>query len=69
MWNPTVLQDGDLAEVWASYAFYIGKTFSHCGVDSFQLLKEETGWKIIHLNYTRRKNDCSIPKEISDRFK
>ncbi len=69
MWNPTVLQDGDLAEVWANYAFYIGKTFSHCGVDAFQLVKEETGWKIVHLNYTRKKDDCGIPKEISDRFK
>jgi len=23
------------------YAFYLGKTFSHCGVDAFQLLKAQ----------------------------
>src|SRR5215210_3157392 len=27
--------DGDLAMAWASYKFYIGEKFSHCGVDSF----------------------------------
>ncbi len=69
LWGITVQQDGELAQVWANYAFYKGNTFSHCGVDAFQLIKEISGWKIITLIDTRRKDNCTIPKEIADKFK
>jgi hypothetical protein len=47
--------DGPLASVWTPYQFYLGEKFSHCGVNSFQLVKLEGGWKIVHLIDTRRK--------------
>jgi hypothetical protein len=50
--------DGPLASVWAPYKFYLGATFSHCGVNFFQLAKTEGGWKIIHISYTTRKDKC-----------
>jgi ketosteroid isomerase-like protein len=50
--------DGDLASVWANYKFYVGATFSHCGVDVFQLMKAADGWKIIYIVDTRRKDNC-----------
>jgi hypothetical protein len=50
--------DGDLAMVWAPYKFYLGHTFSHCGVDSFQLVKENGFWKILYLVDTRRRQNC-----------
>lgn len=50
--------DGSLASVWAPYKFYIGTTFSHCGVDVFQLMKTASGWKIIYIVDTRRKDNC-----------
>ena len=50
--------DGDLASVWAPYKFYLGKQFSHCGVDVFQLLRTKSGWKIIYIADTRRKDNC-----------
>lgn len=50
--------DGPLASVWAPYRFYIGTTFSHCGVDVFQLMKTAAGWKIIYIVDTRRKDNC-----------
>ena len=50
--------DGDLAIVWASYKFYIGEKFSHCGVDSFQLVRINGQWKILYLADTRRKTGC-----------
>jgi ketosteroid isomerase-like protein len=50
--------DGDLASVWAPYKFYLGKTFSHCGVDVFQLMRTKEGWKIIYIVDTRRKDNC-----------
>jgi hypothetical protein len=53
-----VLIDARLASVWTSYKFYIGDKFSHCGVNSFQMVKEKDGWKIVYLIDTRRKGDC-----------
>ena len=50
--------DGPLASVWAPYKFYLGDTFSHCGVNFFQQAKTEDGWKIIHIGYTVRKDNC-----------
>jgi hypothetical protein len=50
--------DGGLASVWAPYKFYLGKQFSHCGVDVFQLMRTADGWKIIYIVDTRRKDHC-----------
>jgi hypothetical protein len=61
--------DGDFAQAWCDYAFYVGKNFSHCGVDAFQLHKTKEGWKIFHLADTRRRSGCVVPKEIEDKFK
>jgi hypothetical protein len=69
IWNVKVQVDGDLAQAWCDYAFYAGKTFSHCGVDAFQLFKGKDGWKIFHLADTRRKTGCTIPKEVQDKHK
>lgn len=53
-----ILVDANLASVWTDYRFYVGDKFSHCGVNSFQLLKSDEGWKIIYLIDTRRKEPC-----------
>jgi hypothetical protein len=37
---------GDLATVSGRYTFYVGEKFSHCGMNTFNLVKTETGWKI-----------------------
>lgn len=50
-----VLIDGALASVWTPYKFYLGGKFSHCGVNSFQLVKLDGEWKIVYLIDTRRK--------------
>ena len=59
IYNTTIQIDGDIAQVWTDYSFYIGKTFSHCGVDAFQLVRENSKWLIINLMDTRRKEDCT----------
>lgn len=51
--------DGDLAIVWTPYQFYYKGVFSHCGVNSFHLVRFANGWKIQYLIDTRRKNGCS----------
>ena len=50
-----ILIDGPLAVVWTPYKFYLGTKYSHCGVNSFQLVKLEGNWKIVYLIDTRRK--------------
>jgi len=51
--------NGPLAMVWAPYKFYYKGTFSHCGVDSFQLVKINGEWKIQYLVDTRTKTGCN----------
>lgn len=50
--------DGDLAIAWTPYKFYLKTVFSHCGVNSFQLVRQKNGWKIQYLIDTRRKSSC-----------
>ena len=50
--------DGPLAIVWAPYKFYYKGVFSHCGIDSFQLVKINGEWKIQYLIDTRKKKGC-----------
>ena len=69
IWDVKVQQDGDFAQVWCDYAFYIGNTFSHCGVDAFQLHKQKGGWKIFHLADTHRAENCAIPKSVEQKHK
>ena len=38
--------DGDLAIVSGRYIFFVGDKFSHCGLNTFHLVRTETGWKI-----------------------
>ncbi|MCB2410519.1 nuclear transport factor 2 family protein [Hymenobacter lucidus] len=53
-----VLIDANLASVWTPYQFYVGPKFSHCGYNSFQLVKLAEGWRIVHIIDTRRKDGC-----------
>jgi hypothetical protein len=50
--------DGSMASAWTPYKFYVNDTFSHCGVNSFQLVKMSEGWKIVYIIDTRRKEPC-----------
>jgi hypothetical protein len=52
MWNPEVRISGGIAAVWAPYDFWIDGKFSHCGIDAFDLIKTEDGWKLAGGVYT-----------------
>ncbi len=49
-------------EIWRLYghriSFYFQGKFSHCGVNSFQMVKENGEWKIQYIIDTRRKDNC-----------
>lgn len=54
----TIRIDGDLASVWTPYKFYYKGKFSHCGVNSFQLVRLNGEWKIQYIIDTRRRQGC-----------
>jgi hypothetical protein len=54
----TIKIDGPLAIVWTPYNFYHNGQFSHCGVNSFHLVRFSSGWKIQYLIDTRRRQGC-----------
>jgi hypothetical protein len=54
----TVKVDGPLAIAWTPYQFYYKGKFSHCGVNSFQLVRLNGEWKIQYLIDTRRRQGC-----------
>lgn len=52
MWNPDVRIRGSIANVWTPYDFWIDGKLSHCGIDGFDLVKTDEGWKLAGGTYT-----------------
>jgi len=46
MKEPEVRVFGDMAIVFGRYTFHLGAKFSHCGTNSFHLVRTSEGWKI-----------------------
>ncbi len=58
IWTYDVKIDGLMANAWTEYTFYRGDELSHCGVNSFELIQYDDGWKISGITDTRRRTDC-----------
>jgi ketosteroid isomerase-like protein len=50
--------EGGLASVWTRYDLFVDGQHSHCGVDAFQLVRTEAGWRIIAIADTRTTEGC-----------
>jgi hypothetical protein len=59
IWSPTALEHGTVAVVWAQFDFHLNGKFSHCGIDSFSLLKTAAGWKIAGVADTHETTGCA----------
>lgn len=46
MYDPKTHIDGDWAMVWGRYVFFADGKLSHCGINQFNLVRTEAGWKI-----------------------
>lgn len=53
-WNFQI--DGNLAQVWTPYEFYINGGLVHTGVNSFQLFYDKGNWKIMYCADTRKRS-------------
>ena len=51
--------NGSLATVITPFSFYVHGNLSHCGVNSFSLVKMKEGWKIAHIIDTTIKEGCA----------
>lgn len=60
LFNITVEHSGNLASVWTPFAFYLDGKLSHCGVNSFQLIKQHEQWKIRYLIDNAYQGDCKL---------
>lgn len=49
---------GHIAHVSGPYDFWINNKFSHCGYETFALIKENAGWKITSLTYSVETEGC-----------
>jgi hypothetical protein len=58
IFDTEVRVDGNIASVWTRYNFYLNGALRHCGVDSMELLRTETGWKITQLSDTQQREGC-----------
>ena len=56
--EPTVLIRGPIAVIWGEYEFWIDGEFSHCGVDSADLVKISGEWKVANFMWTVEKENC-----------
>ena len=57
-WDETVLIQGNIAVVWTPYDFHVDGVFSHCGIDSFQLIKQDGQWLISNSSWTLETENC-----------
>jgi hypothetical protein len=56
--DPAIEVDGDIAMVWAPFVVRVGGKVSNCGVDHFDLVRENGGWKIMNLSFSSRTTGC-----------
>ena len=56
--EPTILIRGPIAVIWGEYEFWIDGEFSHCGVDSADLVRINGEWKVANFMWTVEKKNC-----------
>ncbi len=59
MYDPKVKLFGDLATVWGRYVFFVNGKILHCGVDTFNLVRIDEGWKIVNAASTIEPQGCT----------
>lgn len=58
--DPAVETDGDVAMVWAPYVFLLNGKPEHCGVDHFDLVRENGSWKVLNVTWSQRATGCPV---------
>jgi hypothetical protein len=56
--DPAIDIDGDIAMVWAPFVVRVRGSVSNCGVDHFDLVRENGAWKVMNLTFSSRTSGC-----------
>ena len=56
--NPIVLVDEGIALVWAPFVVRVGGKLSNCGIDHFDLVRENGVWRVMNLTFSSRTTGC-----------
>jgi hypothetical protein len=56
--DPAIEIDGDAALIWAPFVVRIGGKVYNCGIDHFDLVRENGAWKIMNLTFSSRITGC-----------
>ena len=51
--------DGGIAMVWGRYVFFVDGKVSHCGLNTFDLVKTDSGWKIANASSSIDPTACT----------
>lgn len=57
-WDPIVHVRGRIAVVWTAYEFWIDGKTTHCGIDVFDMVKEQGAWRIASMMWTVEPDAC-----------
>jgi hypothetical protein len=57
-WDPIVHVRGGIAVVWAPYEFWLDGKTSHCGIDVFEMARQEGTWRIADIMWTVEPDAC-----------
>jgi hypothetical protein len=64
MYDPHVTVDGDWAMVWGRYVFFAEGKLSHCGINQFNLVRTDAGWKIANGASTIDPGACNEKEKL-----
>jgi len=56
--DPAIEIDGDAAMVWAPFVVRIGGKVYNCGMDHFDIVRENGTWKTMNLTFSSRITGC-----------
>ena len=56
--DPAVEVDGDAAMVWAPFVVRVAGKVSNCGIDHFDMVRENGAWKVMNLTFSSRTAGC-----------
>ena len=56
--DPAIEIDGDVAMVWAPFVVRVNGKVANCGIDHFDLVRENGAWKIMNLSFSSRTRGC-----------
>jgi len=56
--DPAIKVDGDVAMVWAPFVVRVNGKVANCGIDHFDLTRENGAWKVMNLTFSSRTTEC-----------